>query len=95
MVWKIELERSAEKELDQLDGQIARRLLKFIFQRLAFLENPRSIGESLTGPRFGELWKYRVETTASSPGLKMTWSVSSLSASATAAMSIVDLLSPI
>ena len=23
------------------------------------LEDPRSIGEALTGSRFGELWKYR------------------------------------
>ena len=60
MAWKIELERSAEKDLDHLDAQMARRILKFVFQRLALLENPRSIGESLTGPRFGELWKYRV-----------------------------------
>ena len=60
MAWTIKFDPSAEKELDKLDPQIARRVLKFLFQRLAILEDPRSIGEALHGPRFGELWKYRV-----------------------------------
>ncbi|HZU09116.1 MAG TPA: type II toxin-antitoxin system RelE/ParE family toxin [Pseudacidobacterium sp.] len=60
MAWTIKFDPSAEKELDKLDPQIARRILKFLFQRLAILEDPRSIGEALHGPRFGELWKYRV-----------------------------------
>jgi mRNA interferase RelE/StbE len=60
MAWKIELESSAEKDLDRLDAQVGKRILKFLFQRLAFLDSPRSIGEALTGPKYGELWKYRV-----------------------------------
>jgi mRNA interferase RelE/StbE len=60
MTWKIELERSAEKELDRLDPQVSRRILHFLSDRVASLEDPRSIGEALKGPRFGELWKYRV-----------------------------------
>jgi mRNA interferase RelE/StbE len=60
MSWKIELERSAEKELDRLDPQVSRRILHFLSDRAASLEDPRSIGEALKGPRFGELWKYRV-----------------------------------
>lgn len=60
MVWKIEIEASANKELDKLDFQQAKRILRFLFDRIAHLENPRSIGEALTGSRFGSLWKYRV-----------------------------------
>ncbi len=60
MAWSIELDRVAERELDKLDPQIARRILSFLFERVAQLDNPRSIGEALTGARLGSLWKYRV-----------------------------------
>ncbi len=60
MAWNIELSPLAEKHLDQLDKPIAKRILKFLFERVAALENPRSIGEPLTGSRLGDYWKYRV-----------------------------------
>lgn len=60
MAWKIELTKAAEKELDKLDPQIARRILMFLHGRVAPLEDPRSIGDSLTGSKLGEFWKYRV-----------------------------------
>ncbi|HEX7507352.1 MAG TPA: type II toxin-antitoxin system RelE/ParE family toxin [Polyangia bacterium] len=56
----MEFDRQASRELDDLDGQVARRILKFLNERLAQLEDPRSIGESLRGPLWGEYWKYRV-----------------------------------
>ena len=60
MAWKVELSTLAQKNLDQLDPQIARRLLTFLNERVASLDDPRSIGEALKGSRFGEFWKYRV-----------------------------------
>lgn len=60
MAWIIEIDPAAEKELDKLDHQQARRILKFLFDRLTHLDNPRSIGEALKGSRFETLWKYRV-----------------------------------
>jgi mRNA interferase RelE/StbE len=60
MVWIIELDRAAERELDKLDPQIARRILTFLYDRLAQLDDPRSIGEALAGTRLGNFWKYRV-----------------------------------
>jgi mRNA interferase RelE/StbE len=60
MAWKVELSSLAQKNLDQLDPQIARRILFFLHERLTLLEDPRSIGEALKGSRFGEFWKYRV-----------------------------------
>ncbi len=60
MVWKVELSTLAQKNLDQLDPQIARRLLTFLNERVASLDDPRSIGEALKGSRLGEFWKYRV-----------------------------------
>jgi mRNA interferase RelE/StbE len=60
MAWKIELTKIAEKELDKLDPQIAKRILMFLHGRVSPLEDPRSIGDSLTGSKLGEFWKYRV-----------------------------------
>jgi mRNA interferase RelE/StbE len=60
MTWRIEFDPNARKELNRLDSQTARRILQFLLERVAALENPRSIGEALKGSRFGEFWKYRV-----------------------------------
>jgi len=60
MAWKIELTPSAVKNLDQLDRQIARRILSFLHGRLALLDNPRILGEALKGSELGQFWKYRV-----------------------------------
>jgi mRNA interferase RelE/StbE len=46
MTWTVELETAAEKELDKLDPQEAKRILRFLFERVTHLENPRSIGEA-------------------------------------------------
>jgi mRNA interferase RelE/StbE len=60
MAWKVEIDPAAERELDKLDPQIARRILKFLHSRIAPLVDPRSVGEALKGSKLGELWKYRV-----------------------------------
>jgi mRNA interferase RelE/StbE len=60
MAWKIELDPAAERELDKIDQQTARRILAFLHGRVAMLDNPRSIGEALKGSRLGDFWKYRV-----------------------------------
>ena len=60
MVWKIELDPAAERELDKIDPQNARHILVFLHSRVARLENPRSVGEALKGSKLGDFWKYRV-----------------------------------
>lgn len=60
MAWKVELSSLAQKNLDQLDPQIARRVLSFLHERVAPLDDPRSIGEALKGSKLGDFWKYRV-----------------------------------
>ncbi len=60
MVWRIEFDSGAAKELDKLDPPAAGRILKFLSQRVAPSKNPRSIGEVLKGSKLGEFWKYRV-----------------------------------
>lgn len=60
MKWIIEFDPSAVKELDKFDPQQAKRILRFLFDRVGHLDDPRSIGEALKGSRFKNLWKYRV-----------------------------------
>lgn len=60
MVWRIEFEDAALKELAKLDKPVARRILAFLRERVAVLDDPRSVGEALKGSRLGEFWKYRV-----------------------------------
>ena len=60
MAWTVELSASVDRELKKLDAQHARRILKFLHERVAKLDNPRSIGGALHGSRLGEFWKYRV-----------------------------------
>lgn len=60
MAWRIEFEDTALKELAKLDKQVARRILIFLRERVAVLDDPRSVGEALKGSRLGEFWKYRV-----------------------------------
>lgn len=60
MAWRIEFEDAAQKDLGRLDKPVARRIVAFLRDRIAVLEDPRSIGEALKGTRLGEFWKYRV-----------------------------------
>lgn len=60
MAWKVELATAAERELDKLDPQTARRIISFLHSRVAQLDDPRSIGEALKGSELGAFWKYRV-----------------------------------
>ena len=60
MGYRIEFDPRAEKELEKLDREVARRILRFLGERVATLEDPRSLGEPLRGPELGRFWKYRV-----------------------------------
>jgi mRNA interferase RelE/StbE len=60
MAYNVELSESADRELSKLDVQQAKRILKFLQERVAKLDDPRSIGEALHGSRLGEFWEYRV-----------------------------------
>jgi mRNA interferase RelE/StbE len=59
LVWEIDYADTAKAQLRKLDKQMARRILDFMDERVAGLENPRSTGKALTGP-LGGLWRYRV-----------------------------------
>jgi mRNA interferase RelE/StbE len=57
--WTIEFDPAAQRELDRLDKAVASRISKFLYERVAKLDDPRKIGERLHGP-LSQFWKYRV-----------------------------------
>ena len=59
MAWTIDYTDTAERQLKKLDKQTAGRILDYMDERVATLEDPRSAGKSLTGP-LGDFWRYRV-----------------------------------
>lgn len=60
MPYIIKLSEAAQKDLKKLDPQTARRILQVLFDRIANLDDPRSIGEALRGEILGKYWKYRI-----------------------------------
>lgn len=60
MPWRIEFSATANRDLAKLDPHQKKRILAYLQGRVALLADPRSIGKALLGPRFGELWRYRV-----------------------------------
>lgn len=59
MAWTIEYAESVKKTVCKLDAQERRRIRAFLEERLATLDDPRSLGKSLSGSLAG-LWRYRV-----------------------------------
>jgi len=60
MAYSVEVSESVDRELGKLDPQHRRRILQFLNQRVAKLDDPRSFGEALHGSLLGEFWKYGV-----------------------------------
>ncbi|MYD92412.1 MAG: type II toxin-antitoxin system RelE/ParE family toxin [Chloroflexi bacterium] len=59
MAWTIEYTETARRGLRRLDRQTARRILDYMDERVALLDDPRRRGQALAGP-LGGLWRYRV-----------------------------------
>ena len=60
MAWTIEIDDKARRDLAKLGRPEAQRILRFLNDRLATVDDPRSIGEALHGDQLGDFWKYRV-----------------------------------
>ena len=60
MAWRIEFDDKAKKDLAALDKTSAKCIISFLRERVAALNDPRSIGEALKGSQLGAFWKYRV-----------------------------------
>ncbi len=59
MIWKVEFDNRARKELRKLDKQTQDRILKWLRESLATEKDPRRVGKPLKGHMKG-LWRYRV-----------------------------------
>ncbi|MCA1794727.1 MAG: type II toxin-antitoxin system RelE/ParE family toxin [Desulfobacteraceae bacterium] len=59
MAWTVEFQKDAEKELGKLDRQQAKRILRYLYKRIATDEDPRRFGDGLKSNLAG-LWKYRI-----------------------------------
>lgn len=59
MTWRIELTDDAAKQLKKMGHTDAKRIRDYLRSRVQPLEDPRQLGEPLTG-QLSELWRYRV-----------------------------------
>ena len=60
MAFEVEFDPEAVNDLKKLERPVQQRILGFLKQRVALLDNPRDIGEALAGAKLGNYWKYRV-----------------------------------
>ncbi len=58
MAWKIEYLSPSLKQLEKIDPQMARRIVRYMHERIA-RDDPYSQGKALTGNWVG-FWRYRV-----------------------------------
>ncbi|MBN2569982.1 MAG: type II toxin-antitoxin system RelE/ParE family toxin [Deltaproteobacteria bacterium] len=61
MIWRVEFDDRARKELRKLDHSVQREILGYLRKRIATKSNPKRFGKPLGGDKFG-LWRYRVGT---------------------------------
>jgi mRNA interferase RelE/StbE len=59
LAWRIEITRTATKQITKLDHAARKSVLKFMRERLSQADNPRQWGRALQGEKRG-LWRYRV-----------------------------------
>jgi mRNA interferase RelE/StbE len=57
--WRIEITRTATKQITELDRAAQKSIQHFLRERLGPAENPRQWGKPLHGEKRG-LWRYRV-----------------------------------
>ena len=60
MAWTVDLAPAAIKDLDSLGSLPRQRILNFLNNRLAALDDPRQLGKALAGKKYENQWRYRV-----------------------------------
>ncbi len=60
MIWKVEWDDRARKELRKIDKHTQKEILNYLRTRIATDESPRRFGKALVGNKTG-LWRYRVK----------------------------------
>ncbi|MFQ5661545.1 MAG: type II toxin-antitoxin system RelE/ParE family toxin [Gammaproteobacteria bacterium] len=59
MGWRVELSDAAVKALRKIDPQAAKRIIRFIRERILTADDPRAYGKALQG-ELRTYWRYRV-----------------------------------
>jgi len=59
LAWNVKLTATAEKQLRKLDRKWQSKILDYMEDEIAVLDNPRSRGKALAGDKKG-LWRYRI-----------------------------------
>jgi len=59
LAWRIEITRTAEKQITKLDRRAQKSIQQFLRERLRPAPDPRQWGKALQGEKRG-LWRYRV-----------------------------------
>jgi mRNA interferase RelE/StbE len=57
--WRIEITRTAEKQIQKLSRGAQESIIQFLRARVRTADNPRQLGKPLHGDK-GGLWRYRV-----------------------------------
>lgn len=60
LVWTIEFDAKAIKQLQKMGDAEARRVREYLRKRIAPLDNPRDAGIAMQGTEFAHLWRYKV-----------------------------------
>ena len=60
MIWRVEWDERARKELRKLDKQLQKDILCYLRERIATEKDPRRFGKPLSYDKHG-LWRYRVQ----------------------------------
>jgi mRNA interferase RelE/StbE len=59
VIWQLGFDARAERDIKKLNPQVQQRILRYLKARLVKRQNPRELGDALTGDLSG-YWKYRV-----------------------------------
>ena len=59
MAWQIEFLPQAAKELSKLDRTAVARIVRTLEERIATLDDPRTLGSALVGEHAG-FWRWRI-----------------------------------
>ncbi len=59
MAWRVEISRTAEKQIAKIDRQDRANIVRYLKERIEPSRNPRQLGKALHGEKQG-LWRYRV-----------------------------------
>ena len=60
MAWTIKYTESSLRQLKRLDKPVAQRVLDYMDEHVATLDDPRVMDKNLVGPRMGSYWRCRI-----------------------------------